>query len=177
MELNIIFSKPYVEVRQLCIDLKLNNYNPKIVLQDFLQEISESVPPKSVLIPIPQSSGLAEYTENIALTIATYINSLGLDKTSVLFDCIKGDVRDSVCGRKERGAPFDDIHFRFHVLEQLKERLKNYYKSGWKLILVDDIVDTGTTIRAAGEALIPLGIELQDVAVLTLGDTGAWKNF
>ena len=47
-------------------------------------------------------------------------------------------------------------------------------RAGWDVILVDNVIDTGTTARAAMQAM-----ELSDAecGVFAIGNTGAWKNF
>ena len=169
MELNIVFAKKYTEVRDLCHEMKRGDVS---VISPFLDEIAEALPPKCVLVPMPQSSGRAEYTEKLAVTIAQHCNSLGTDKTAVVLDCLCGYVRDSVCGRKAKGEPFDDIDFGFVYRGGADSRVKAFVEKGWEVILVDNVVDTGTTATAAITAL-----NINKVGVLALGNTGAWKNF
>ena len=169
MELNIVFAKKYTEVRDLCHEMKHGDVS---VISPFLDEIAEALPNKSLLIPMPQSSGKAEYTKKMALAIAEHCNNLGTDKTAVVLDGLCGYVHDSVCGRKAKGEPFDDIEFGFVYRDRADKRVKALVELGWEIILVDNVVDTGTTASAAIAAL-----NINKVSVLALGDTGAWKNF
>ena len=186
MELNIVFSKKYTEVRDLCQEMKRGDIS---VINPFLDEIAEALPTKSLLVPMPQSSGKAEYTEKLAIAIAEHCNNLGTDKTAVVLDCLCGYVHDSVCGRKAKGEPFDDIDFGFVYRDGADSRVKALADKGWEVILVDNgdsvqgdvigtlskgeaIVDTGTTASAAIAAL-----NINKVSILELGDTGAWKHF
>lgn len=169
MELNIIFSKNYTEVRDLCHAMKRGDVS---VINPFLGEIAEALPTKSLLVPMPQSSGKAEYTEKLAVAIAEHSNNKGTDKTAVVLDCLCGYVHDSVCGRKAKGEPFDDIDFGFVYRDRADKRVKALVELGWEVILVDNVVDTGTTASAAIAAL-----KLNKVSILALGDTGAWKHF
>lgn len=169
MELNIIFSKKYTEVRDLCHEMKRGDIS---VINPFLDEIAEALPTKSLLVPMPQSSGKAEYTEKLSVAIAEHCNNLGTDKTAVVLDCLCGYVHDSVCGRKAKGEPFDDIYFGFVYRDGKDSRVKAFVEKGWEVILVDNVVDTGTTASAAIAAL-----NINNVSVLALGNTGAWKNF
>lgn len=169
MELNLVFSKKYTEVRDLCYEIKRGDTS---VINPFLNEIAEALPNKSLLIPMPQSSGKAEYTKKMALAIAEHCNNLGTDKTAVVLDGLCGYVHDSVCGRKTKGEPFDDIEFGFVYRDRADKRVKALVELGWEVILIDNVVDTGTTARAAIAAL-----NIDKVSVLAIGDTGAWKNF
>lgn len=169
MELNIIFSKKYTEVRDLCHEMKRGDVS---VINPFLDEIADALPTRSLLVPMPQSSGKAEYTEKLAVAIAEHCNNLGTDKTAVVLDCLCGCVHDSVCGRKAKGEPFDDIVFGFIYRDGAESRLRDFVQKGWEVILVDNVVDTGTTASAAIAAL-----NINKVSILTLGDTGAWKHF
>lgn len=169
MELNIVFSKKYTEVRDLCQEMKRGDIS---VINPFLDEIAEALPTKSLLVPMPQSSGKAEYTEKLAIAIAEHCNNLGTDKTAVVLDCLCGYVHDSVCGRKAKGEPFDDIDFGFVYRDGADSRVKALADKGWEVILVDNVVDTGTTASAAIAAL-----NINKVSILELGDTGAWKHF
>lgn len=169
MELNIVFAKKYTEVRDLCHEMKRGDIS---VINPFLDEITEALPPNCVLVPMPQSSGRAEYTEKLAVAIAQHCNCLGTDKTAVVLDCLCGYVHDSVCGRKAKGEPFDDIVFGFTYRDGTESRLRDFVQKGWEVILVDNVVDTGTTASAAIAAL-----NINKVSILALGDTGAWKHF
>ena len=169
MELNIVFSKKYTEVRDLCQEMKRGDIS---VINPFLDEIAEALPTKSLLVPMPQSSGKAEYTEKLAIAIAEHCNNLGTDKTAVVLDCLCGYVHDSVCGRKAKGEPFDDIDFGFVYRDRADRRVKALVELGWEVILVDNVVDTGTTASAAIAAL-----NIDKVSILALGDTDAWKHF
>lgn len=169
MELNIIFFKKYTEVRDLCHEMKRGDIS---VINPFLDEIANALPTKSLLVPMPQSSGKAEYTEKLAVSIAEHCNNLGTDKTAVVLDCLCGYVHDSVCGRKAKGEPFDDIDFGFVYRDRADKRVKALVDMGWEVILVDNVIDTGTTASSAIAAL-----NINKVSVLALGNTGAWKNF
>lgn len=171
--MRIVYAKPYGEVRDLCHDVKESKPCPGLpVLYD---EASAAMPMKTVLIPMPGSGGVASYTADMAYKLAKNINAQFVGKTAVVLNCLVGSVRDSVCRRKEAGEPFDDIQFGFRfVNDESKERLKKFIRDGWDVILVDNVIDTGTTARAAMQAM-----ELSDAecGVFAIGDTGAWKNF
>lgn len=171
MELKVIFSRPYNEVKIECMKMKQGDVS---VIDEHINAINDSLPAKCVLIPMPQSSGRAEYTLSLATTIAQQVNELYNGKTVVVLDCLYGKVRDSVCGRKQKGEPFDDIDFGFGFKDRQEERLSSFFEDGWSLILVDNVVDTGTTAIHAIHAMNRL---IEEVSVLALGDTEAWKNF
>ena len=128
--LNIIFSKPYNEVREQCHLLKTGETKG---IEDYLQEIENSLPVKAVLVPMPQSSGRAEYTLSLASRIALYVNALHNDKTVIVLNCLNGKIRDSVCGRKTIGLPFDDIEFGFAYMDGMKARVAKFREEGWKI--------------------------------------------
>lgn len=171
--MRIVYAKPYNEVRDLCYNVKESKPCPALPV--FYDEASASMPVKAVLIPMPGSGGIASYTNEMAHELAMSINRQSCGKTAVVLNCLVGSVRDSVCRRKEAGEPFDDIEFGFRfVNEEAKVRLEKFIRAGWDVILVDNVIDTGTTARAAMQAM-----ELSDAecGVLAIGDTGAWKNF
>ena len=171
--MRIVYAKPYGEVRDLCHDIK--DSKPCPALPVIYDEASAAMPVKAVLVPMPGSGGIASYTNDMAHEIAKNINAQFIGKTAVVLNCLVGSVRDSVCRRKQAGEPFDDIQFGFRfVNSEAKERLDKFIRAGWDVLLVDNVVDTGTTARAAMQAM-----ELSDAecGVFAIGDTGAWKNF
>lgn len=171
--MRIVYAKPYGEVRDLCHDIKDSKPCPGLpVIYD---EASAAMPVKAVLVPMPGSGGIASYTNDMAHEITKNINAQFIGKTAVVLNCLIGSVRDSVCRRKQAGEPFDDIQFGFRfVNDEAKERLDRFIRSGWDVILVDNVIDTRTTARAAMQAM-----ELSDAecGVFAIGDTGAWQNF
>lgn len=171
--MRIIYAKNYNEVRDLCHNVKESKPCPALPV--FYDEASAAMPVKAVLVPMPGSGGIASYTNEMAHELAMSINRQSCGKTAVVLNCLVGSVRDSVCRRKEAGEPFDDIEFGFRFFnEEAKVRLEKFIRAGWDVILVDNVIDTGTTARAAMQAM-----ELSDAecGVFAIGDTGAWKNF
>lgn len=170
--IHIIYSYPYLQSKAVCQDIKKGR-QAGTGFDKILKEITEAMPAKSVLIPIPQHGGTAKYTDDLAVRIAKKTNFTYPEKTIVVLNTIRGKERDSVCERKRLGQPFDDIDFGFTVTEP--ERLQRFVDSGWDIIFVDNVIDTGTTIKAAAKAA---GIgEDGQCNVIAIGDTGAWKNF
>ena len=146
--MRIIYAKNYNEVRDLCHNVKESKPCPGLPV--FYDEASAAMPVKAVLVPMPGSGGIASYTNDMAHELAMSINRQSCGKTAVVLNCLVGSVRDSVCRRKEAGEPFDDIEFGFRfVNEEAKVRLEKFIRAGWDVILVDNVIDTGTTARAA----------------------------
>lgn len=171
--MRIIFAKNYNDVRDLCHNVKESKPCPALPV--FYDEASAAMPVKAVLVPMPGCGGIASYTNEMAHELAMSLNKQSCGKTAVVLNCLVGSVRDSVCRRKEAGEPFDDIQFGFRfVNDEAKERLEKFIRAGWDVILVDNVIDTGTTARAAMQAM-----ELSDAecGVFAIGNTNAWKNF
>lgn len=183
--MKILFALPYQEVKTLCHNIK--NY-PQISeeddkqLKEWLDKFCETLNKyyekrekgKFILIPIPQKTGYAEYTQNLAFRIAEEALMQFPELTFITANCISGIPHDSVCERKQQGLMFDDIDFGFSCSSKMYERIHNMVDDGWHPVLVDNVIDTGTTARAAIKAL---GFEEDNVSILTIGDTKAWKYF
>ena len=171
--MRIIFAKKYNEVRDLCHDVKETKPCPGLPV--FYDEASAAMPVKAVLVPMPGSGGIASYTADMAYELAKNSNAQFVGKTAVVLNCLVGSIRDSVCRRKEAGEPFDDIQFGFRFgSSEARERLEKFIRAGWDVILVDNVIDTGTTARAAMQAM---GLTDTQCGILAIGDTGAWQNF
>ena len=123
----------YDRVKKLCKDVKEGN----VFAFDFAASLLASmVSEDDILVPIPGRFGRATYTLSLAARIAY--------KTGCrVCNCLKGEVRDSMCDLKHEGKEIQAPEFRkaFKLLEK-----GNY-------LLLDNVYDTGLTAKAAAKVL------------------------
>lgn len=136
-------------------------------LEDAAAILAPHVTEKTVLVPVPGRSGYADYTFELAQQIEREVLEKDTLKDVRVFNCLICDEHESLCEVKRAGGDADDVpmNIRFRGLEE--EDLFNgvYYRQGYRVLLVDNIVDTGKTARACMDVL-------GDCDVLCLCDTG-----
>lgn len=172
--MKIIYSLPYAKSKVLAEDIKKNRVQN---LGPFVRQAAERMPAKAILIPVPGHEGYATHANILATTIAKETNCTYPQKTAYCFNCAAGAERKSICELKRQGLPFFDVDFGFAPLEKKTPQfIKEQRAKGWEIIFVDNVIDTGTTIRALAAAL---GLTESDdsYSVIAIGDTQAWKNF
>ena len=137
-------------VRRLIIELKFHNYKPlgkllgHFIARKFKDEINSLVP--DIIVPIPNHKGTKRtfsHTEEIALGIADKLD------IPVISDCIewKPGVQHQL---GKSGAEREDLTSDCFDIN-------NKIISGKKIILLDDVYTTGSTVRAATSALESAG--------------------
>lgn len=173
--MKITYSIPYLKSKVLTENVKNNRFDYNAI-NVFIDAAAEKMPEKAILIPVPGHKGFAEHSKNLAIKLATRTNDTYPNKTVFCYDCMEGAQRESVCNLKRQGLPFHTIDFGFKpkpnetidfITSQQKEKR-------WEIIFVDNVINTGTTIRALAKAM---NLEEDTYSVIAIGDTGAWKNF
>lgn len=170
-DMKIIYSLPYEKTKLLAENIKKNR---ACDLGPFTTHAAEKMPNKTILIPVPGHEGYATHAYTIAIALAKETNRLYPAKTVYCYNCMAGTERKSICELKRQGLPFFDVEFGFAPVEKKTPQfIKEQRAMGWEVVFVDNVIDTGTTIRALAAAL-----GLTDAySVIAIGDTQAWKKF
>ncbi len=130
----------YGEVRHLAHDVKAGD--PDAIDRAALL-MYKYVPPRSVLIPIPQHTGQAEYTLKLAKRIAQ------LSKARVI-DVLSMAKRDTTLYmQKMRGISNLNLNFSAYYDESVMQQIR----TASNVILIDNVIDSGLTYNQAREAI------------------------
>lgn len=130
----------YGEVRHLAHDVKAGD--PDAIDRAALL-MYKYVPPRSVLIPIPQHTGQAEYTLKLAKRIAQ------LSKARVI-DVLSMAKRDTTLYmQKKRGISNLNLNFSAYYDESVMQQIR----TASNVILIDNVIDSGLTYNQAREAI------------------------
>lgn len=169
----LLFSKPYYnqeesadprsgDTYRYCQLAKKNAYRLPVA---FLAEYAHNLPLKCILIPVPGHRGDAEVNLDLCNALK---NAAGISRDIRRIDALRCDPHESLCEAKRQGKDTAGIDIRMHInaKETSREDLQMLNKT-FQIVLVDNVMDTGRTLRAAAEAL-----GLQDVLAITLGYTG-----
>tara|TARA_B100002019_G_C21069667_1_gene498355 strand:- start:85 stop:579 length:495 start_codon:yes stop_codon:yes gene_type:complete len=154
---NIKTAKDYYNddgVREIAKGIKKKN-NVAIILA--AKEMAKNVPENSILIPIPNSCGYADYTLELAKRIAEFSGG----RVEDVIGCKK---RESLYKLKIDGQkinPGDLGFFKKSCVSDLKNK---------KVFLVDNVIGTGMTMRCA-KVIVPNGEPL-----VYAQDKGLCKN-
>lgn len=129
----------YVKVRELAHNIKLGNSD---AIETAAISMSRKIPRGSILIPVPQHTGNAEYTLKLSKRIAE------LSGCKVM-DILKAAPReDTLFSRKKmNGGVVKEYSLGFYVVgdDNTGEKLK----SARDIILIDNVVDSGMTYAQA----------------------------
>ncbi len=161
--LQVIYGQPYKEVREWC---KLIKTEPQALPRKYLDEICAALPKDSILIPIPGHQGTPSHTAALAEDIIRRSTHFHKDVRS-LPDLLATQPRESLCEAKHNGKDIKDIPVAYACREGDLKELKEFISMGYAPVLLDNVIDTGTTLRAARQA-----VGLPCLAV-SLGNTGA----
>ena len=166
----IIGARPYYSddctdgVRWLCHAVKDGD-------TDAIQEAAETLAPyvhaNTLLIPVPGHKGYADYTLKLARAVQR--ECLRKEKAILVVDLLKCTPHESFNALKHKGLTPDGQELSIKMNGFLAtRRFLNAIEIGFEPILVDNVIDTGTTFSACMEAT---GIE----TILCIGDTGRYK--
>ena len=131
----------YASVRHLAHDVKEGDLD---AIDKASLLMKRYVPPGSILVPIPQHSGKAEYTLKMANRIAQ------LSKSKVC-DVLSSPPRQNLYIQKMRGADPSKKNLGFTAWYD--ENIAKLMKSARNVILIDNAIDSGTTYNQAREAI------------------------
>lgn len=165
-DINLLFGLPYERVREDCHLIKDGNDD---TMWKWAPIIAKRLPNKCLFIPVPGREGTAKQTASLVIKIQTEMMKTG--KESKYFAVITGKPRRSLCEMKKAGYPIEDIDLGLKLVHKnTRSKLDNYISMGYTPILVDNVIDTGKTVRDCLK-LLP-----NNTKVVVLGDTGAWRQ-
>lgn len=157
----IISASDYESVRDLCHDVK-SGLKPAI--EQAAKMLAPLVPlGKTVLVPVPGHEGAASHTLDLAYAIEKEVRRSGVDAT--VFDCLVCDPHESLCEIKRKGGDPSGIELNVRFRDQGGEDIFNKaFRDGYRVVLVDNVVDTGKTARACMDVV-------DDCDILCIGNT------
>lgn len=140
-------------------------------VEDAAAILASRVTEKTVLVPVPGRKGYADYTFELAQQIEREVLEKDAHKDVRVFNSLICDEHESLCEVKRAGGDADDVplNIRFRGLEEENRFNDVYFREGYRVLLVDNIVDTGKTARACMDIL-------GDCDALCLCDTGNDKE-
>ena len=107
--------------------------------------LSKLIVPNAILIPIPQSSGKACYTLNLANTIKI------IRHDCEVIDLLSGDKREKLYNIKKTQSSVKRMDLGLKIKEDTD--CKNTLLSNSNIFLIDNVVNTGLTFIQARRAL------------------------
>lgn len=122
------------------------------------------------LIPIPGRHGIAISSKQFAEALALIIKGQEESRTTAtVLDCLFSNIHPSFCELKEAGKGIEDIPLTMYIKGDMKADFEKAQKSGKTICLVDNVVDTGKTVRAAFKVT-------GNIPVIAVGDTENHNN-
>lgn len=157
-QLNVYSSSPFLPVSHLSHAVKTHDEKAIRTASDILTVLVRRVPnyTDAVLVPVPNSSGKAEYTLDLANAIS---KNTGLSVADVL------EGQAHIALHKDKVANGSDL------LKLIMYDLKGELPNKKSVILVDNVLDTGTT---AMSAMRTLG---NNASLVVLGNTVNYKKY
>lgn len=128
-------------LRKLSKDVKKNDISAITIAALLLSHI---ITPNAILIPIPQSSGIAEYTLELANTIRI------IRHDCKVADILIGTPREKLYALKKSNANLEDIKMGFRIKEDTD---CTSLEQNPNIFLVDNVINTGFTFCQARKAL------------------------
>lgn len=129
-------------LRKLSMDVKKNDITAIAVAALLL---SHMLTPNAVLIPVPQSSGKAEYTLELANTIRI------IRQDCEVFDILSGTPRKKLYDIKKTRSSLKGVKTGLKVNEDVD--CKETLESNPNIYLLDNVLNTGFTFNRARKAL------------------------
>lgn len=137
------FSESYPHsLRKLSKDVKKRDIT-SITMAAFL--LSKIITPDSIIIPIPQSNGIADYTLQIAQTIRI------IRQDCQVIDILTGTPRKQLYDIKKTKSTLKGTRLGLKVKENVD--CKDILLTNSNIFLLDNVVNTGFTFNRARKAL------------------------
>lgn len=138
MQLNIIYSRPYEEVREPCHAVK-TSYPER---DRWARILAANLPAwdKVVLIPVPGHEGYPSYTHALCCGMAITYPPRGMKMQ--IFTAVTCEPRESLCSLKKAGEPLPD-ELRFDIEPADLQKFHSLLSLGYKPIVIDNVIDTG----------------------------------
>ncbi len=128
--------------------------------------LSQIITPNAVLIPLPQSSGKADYTLELANTIRI------IRQDCVVIDILAGTPRKKLYDIKKSKSSLKGVRTGLKVKEDVD--CKDALQSNPNIFFVDNVVNTGFTFMRARKALRKY-IKIEP-SLLAISATSNWFN-
>ncbi len=128
--------------------------------------LSQILTPNAVLIPVPQSSGRADYTLEIANTISN------IRQDCVVVDILSGTPRKKLYDIKKSKTTLKGVRLGLKVKESAD--CKETLQSNHNIFLLDNVLNTGFTFDRARKALRKY-VKI-DPSLLAISATSNWLN-
>ncbi len=129
-------------LRKLSLDVKKSD-STAIAMAALL--LSQRISPNAVLIPLPQSSGRADYTLQLAETIRI------IRQDCTVIDLLSGTPRKKLFEIKKSKSSLKGVRTGIKVMETVD--CKTILESNPNIYFVDNVVNTGFTFMRARKAL------------------------
>lgn len=150
-------------LRKLSKDVKKNDITAISVAALLLSHI---IAPNALIIPIPQSSGVAEYTLEIANTIRI------IRHDCQVADVLVGTPRKKLYELKKSKVELEKVDMGLKVKDGTD--LTNMLEQNSNVFLLDNVINTGFTYECARKALKEYMTE--EPSLLAISATSNWLN-
>lgn len=134
---------PYASVRGLAHEVKAGDLD---AIDRAALIMRRWTPPNSILIPIPNHGGVADYTMKLAQRIAQLSKSTVLDVLTM-----KGNGGESLYNLKKSGEKVSGRNLGMRC--QWSREYQEMIRKSRNVILIDNVLDSGTTASQAREAV------------------------
>lgn len=151
-------------LRKLSKDVKKNDITA-ITMAALL--LSHVISPNAIIIPVPQSSGVAEYTLEIANTIRI------IRQDCKVLDILSGTPRKKLYDIKKSKVSLKGVRTGLKVKEQAD--CLNILQTNPNIFLLDNVVNTGFTFDRAKKALKKYAKKINP-SLLAISATSNWFN-
>lgn len=150
-------------LRKLSKDVKKNDITA-ITMAALL--LSHLLSPNAIIIPVPQSSGIAEYTLEIANTIKV------IRQDCKVLDILSGIPRKKLYEIKKNKSSLKGVKTGLKVKENA-DCLATLQENSDNIFLLDNVVNTGFTFDRAKKALKKYAKKIEP-ALLAISATSNW---
>ena len=163
-DIELLYGLFYETVRKDCHAIKNCEFK---AIEDWARILAQEIPDGSVLVPVPGHKGRARSTYFLAQAIR---QKAFPGKNLLVYDCLKSKRHTSLCELKQKGLPTEGVELGVRFTNFFAKIAFQSVRIGRTVILIDNVIDTGKTVRACMEVLEG------DVKTAVVGDTGAWRE-